>query len=292
MFEPNDPLALARRCLLRAGAALALGLPGLASRAAAPAQALHPGWAGARIVEERQTQFGRLAVLEQGRVRYLVFDPANRYVYQSIVDLDRPNELAGRYSRLMMLGMVYAEPYARQVHIGVGGGTMAGYVIRTFPSAVVHAIDIDRDVLELGARWFGLAPNPRLHVHQADGRQWLETSRDSFDVIMLDAYDDESIPAALKGADFFRIVAARLARTGVVMQNVYTGQVDRGQLIAAMGGSFDHIDVYRIGQSDVFAAYRGKRKDPEALRRRARQLDASLRPPHPLEQSLEFRARG
>lgn len=34
-------------------------------------------------------------------------------VYQSAVDLDRPRELAAPYMRLMMLGVVYARPYAR-----------------------------------------------------------------------------------------------------------------------------------------------------------------------------------
>jgi spermidine synthase len=281
--------AAQRRRLLRAGGAFGLGLSGLAAHAAAPARTLHPGWAGARIVEEREGPFGRVAVLERGRTRYLVFDPANRFVYQSAVDLDRPHELAGRYTRLMMVGVVYAQPYARMVHIGVGGGAMAGYAVHTFPDAVVHAIDIDRDVIELSARYFGLAPNPRLHVHLADGRKWLEASRETFDLVMLDAYDDKSIPAPLRGADFFRVVAARLARTGVVMQNVYTEQVDRRQLMAAMGAAFNQIDVYRVGQSDVLAAYQGPRKDPEELRRRARRLDGSLRPPHSLEQLLESR---
>ena len=76
---------------------------------------------------------------------------------------------------------------------------MAGYAIRTSPYAVVHAIDIDRDVVELGGRYFGLSPNPRLHIHLQDGRQWPERSKDAFDLIMRDAYDDSSIPTPLRG---------------------------------------------------------------------------------------------
>jgi spermidine synthase len=154
----------------------------------------------------------------------------------------------------------------------------------------VHAIDIDRHVLELGARYFGLSPHSRLHVHLDDGRRWLEASREVYDVIMLDAYDDESIPASLRGADFFQVVAAHLTRSGVFMQNVYTAQVDQRQLTEAIRASFDHVDVYRVGRSDVLAAYHGPKREPEKLKLRARRLDGSLRPLHSLEKLLEFRA--
>lgn len=269
-----------------------MAAPALGAYGAAPSRTLHPGWAGARVIEERQTQFGRIAVLEKGRTRYLAYGPGSEFVYQSAVDLDHPHALAAAYMRLMMLGVVYAQPYARIVQVGVGAGNMAGYTIRTFPDATVHAIDIDRDVLELGARYFGLSPHPRLHVHLDDGRRWLERSHEMFDLIMLDAYDDASIPAPLASADFFRVVAARLAPGGVVMQNVYTPQVEQRQLRAAIGASFDQIDVYRVGRSDVLAAYRGPRRSAEELRLRARRLDETLRPLHSLERLLAWRAPG
>jgi hypothetical protein len=69
----------------------------------------------------------------------------------------------------------------------LGVAAHGGYAIRTFPYAVVHAIDIDRDVVELGGRYFGLSPNPRLHIHLQDGRQWPERSKDAFDLIMLES---------------------------------------------------------------------------------------------------------
>lgn len=289
MADTRARFPLNRRGLLCACGALAVAAPGIVAYGTTPPRILHPGWTGARVMEERETQFGRIAVLEKGRTRYLAYGPGTQFVYQSAVDLDRPHELAAPYMRLMMLGVVYANPYARIVQVGVGAGNMAGYAIRTFPDAAVHAIDIDRDVLELGARYFGLSPHPRLHVHVDDGRRWLERTNDVFDLIMLDAYDDASIPAPLRGGDFFKIVAARLAPWGVVMQNVYTPQVDQRRLREAIGASFDQIDVFRVGRSDVLAAYRGPRRSIEALKLRARTLDESLRPPHSLEKLLALR---
>ena len=241
------------------------------------------------VIEERQTQFGRLAVVELQRKRYLAYGPGTDIVYQSVLDLDRPLELAASYMRLMMLGVVYAEPYARILQIGVGAGNMTGYTIRNFPAAVVDAIDIDRHAVELGARHFGLVPDPRLRVHIEDGRAWLAASHAQFDVIMLDAYDDQSIPAALMDEAFFAIVAAHLAPGGVVMQNVYLPSVDTRRLLAAMRDVLPRVDVYRIGDSAVLAAYRGPERTPQQLQARALALDALLRPVHSLAGLLAFR---
>ncbi len=279
-----------RRRVLRAGGALAfaVGASSLCGCDWARTQTLH--WAGLRVIEERDTQFGRLAVVELGRKRYLAYGAGTRFIYQSALDLDRPLELAAPYTRLMMLGVVYAEPYSRMVQIGVGAGNMTGYAIRTFPSAVVHAIDIDRHAVELGARYFGLAPHPRLHLHIEDGRSWLAASKAQFDVVMLDAYDDQSIPAALMDAGFFAIVAARLAPGGVVMQNVYLPIVDAKRLLAAVRASFAEVDFYRVNDSAVLAAYQGPARDPRQLAARAHELDAALRPVHLLGSLLTYRS--
>ncbi len=280
------PLPARRRWLRLGSAGLLAGvvLPGCErlQQALQPASAL-------KVIEERQTQFGRLAVVEVQRKRYLAYGPGSTIVYQSVLDLDRPLELAASYTRLMMLGVVYAEPHARMLQIGVGAGNMTGYALRNFPAAEVDAIDIDRHAVELGARHFGLAPHPRLRVHIQDGRAWLEASRAQFDVIMLDAYDDKSIPAALMDEGFFAIVAAHLAPGGVAMQNVYLPDVDTRRLLPALRAALPQVDVYRIGDSAVLAAYRGPARTPQQLHARAAALDAALRPVHPLVGLLEFR---
>lgn len=273
---------------------LRLGVGGLLSGAALAGcervqQALQPPPA-LKVIEERQTQFGRLAVVEVQRKRYLAYGPGSEIVYQSVLDLDRPLELAASYMRLMMLGVVYAEPHARLLQIGVGAGNMTGYTLRNFPAAVVDAVDIDRHAVELGARYFGLAAHPRLRVHIQDGLAWLAASPAQFDVIMLDAYDDKSIPPALMDEAFFAIVAAHLAPGGVVMQNVYLPGVDTRRLLPALRGALPQVDVYRIGDSAVLAAYRGPARSPEALQARAQALDAALRPVHALAGLLGFRS--
>ena len=284
---PGRHAAAARRRVLRtalacAGAALGGWQESRGDKAPA---------AGLRVIEERRTQFGRLAVVERGRRRYLAYGPAFEagFMYQSVLDLDRPLELAAPYTRLMMLGAVYAEP-ARLLQIGVGAGNMTGYALRTFPQAVIDAVDIDADTLAFGAKYFGLAPHPRMRLHVADGRAWLAAHPGPFDVAMLDAYDDRSIPPALADAAFYALVAARLAPGGAAVQNVYLPKVDVPRLAAALRSAFAQVDAYRIGDSLVLVAHQGPPQRPGDLLARARALDAALRPTHPLADLLQHRA--
>jgi spermidine synthase len=282
----------ARRGFLRAAQAVALacGAPALLGGC----ERLHgepPGASGVRVLEARETRFGRLAVVERGRKRYLAYGRGfdTRFMYESVLDLDRPHELAAPYTRLMMLAVVYAEPYARMVQIGTGAGNMTGYALRTFASVEVDAIDIDPHAMQLGAKYFGLAPHPRLRLHVADGRAWLAARDDRFDVVMLDAYDDESIPPTLAGADFYALVASRLAAGGVAMQNVYLPKVDAPRLLAALRESFAQVDIYRVDDSVVLAAYRGAARSADRLAARARALDDALHPAHSLAELLRHR---
>ena len=292
---PTDPAAVAavvspgRRRLLRtalgavAGAALACCRPPPAGAAAG---------GGVRIVEERETRFGRLAVVEIGRKRYLAYGSGfeRQFMFESVLDLDRPLELAAPYCRLMMLGAAYAPRCERMVQIGVGAGNMVGYALRTFPGVRIDAVDIDAQALELGARHFGLAPHPRLALHVADGRAWLEAHEARHDIAMLDAYDDRSIPAALAGRDFFALVASRLGPGGVAMQNAYLPKVDLQALVAALRGAFAQVDGYRIDDSAVLAAYQDPQPQPaRQLLARAQALDATLAPAHPLAALLRYR---
>jgi spermidine synthase len=289
LSNPQPPGRAWRR---RALVGSAVALPALAALGWTQHERLAALWLraqGLRVVEERDTPFGRLAVVELDRKRYLAYGPGTQIVYQSVLDLDRPHELAAPYMRLMMLGLLYAGPRAHVALIGLGAGNMAVYALRTFPQARLQAVDIDPHAVELGRRWFGLQPDARLQVHIDDGRRWLQASRERFDVIMLDAYDGPSIPPALADAGFFALVAEHLADGGVVMQNVYRPGVDLPALLAALQPVLPHVDRYRFGDSVVLAAWRGAPRDPQALAAQAARLDAELRPAHPLRALLEWR---
>jgi spermidine synthase len=189
----------------------------------------------------------------------------------------------------MMIAMAQADQTRRVLQIGVGAGSMAGYVVRNWPQARVDAVELDPVAIELGIEHFNLRPHPRLAIHIADGRAWLAARAERFDVVMLDAYDDRTIPPALADASFFALVAERLAPGGAVAQNAYRGGVDVAALRATMRRAFEQVDEYGLPENAVLLGYQGAPLAGSALLARAQAIDAQVRPLHPLAELVAHR---
>lgn len=266
--------------------ALALGTPWLGGCERA-------GSSAPRIVVRRRSAYGTLTVVEHGGRRFLTHDPQGSIAtVQSSLDLARPEALAAPYARLMMLAMAQAAQARRVLHIGVGAGAMARYVVSNWPQATVDAVELDPVAIELGIEYFNLRPHPRLAIHIAEGRAWLAASTQRFDVMMLDAYDDRSIPPALADASFFALVAERLAAGGAVAQNAYRGGVDVAALRATMRRAFDQVDEYALPDNAMLLGYQGAPLSASELLARAGALDARVRPLHPLADEVARRVHG
>jgi spermidine synthase len=245
-----------------------------------------------RIVARRRSDYGTLTVVDHGGRRYLTHDPQGRIAtVQSSLDLARPDALASPYARLMMLAMAQAAQARRVLQIGVGAGAMARYVVSNWPQASVDAVELDPVAIELGIEYFNLRRHPRLAIHIADGRAWLAASTQRFDVMMLDAYDDRSIPPALADASFFALVAERLAAGGAVAQNAYRGGVDVAALRATMRRAFEQVDEYALSDNAVLLGYQGAPLSAAELLARAAALDARVRPLHPLADEVARRVQ-
>jgi spermidine synthase len=171
---------------------------------------------GFDVREARDTRYHRMLVLDGDGTRYLRFDNT----FQSAMRLRDPYATVFAYTDYLQLGLAYA-PTARNVlFIGLGGGTVVKRVWRDFPALELHAVELDPDVVLAARRWFRLPSDPRLEVTVQDGRRFLQTHDERFDVIILDAYFADSIPFHLATAQFFELVRERLTPGGVVVSNV------------------------------------------------------------------------
>ncbi len=103
--------------------------------------------------------------------------------------------------------------------LGNAAGTVARAYGHFFPRTRVDAVEIDRELLDVGRELFDMR-GPRLHLHVADARPWLRRSERRFDVIHLDTYRQPYIPFYLVTREFFELCRKRLAPGGVVIVNV------------------------------------------------------------------------
>src|SRR5438309_9822303 len=100
--------------------------------------------------------------------------------------------------------------------IGCGGGTLGTMLARA--GRRVSIVEIDPISFTLAKRYFGLPRNIACHVD--DGLAFMQRTRRHYDVVIIDAFSGETIPAHTKGAAFFKAAGRCLPSDGVALVNV------------------------------------------------------------------------
>jgi predicted O-methyltransferase YrrM len=100
--------------------------------------------------------------------------------------------------------------------IGCGGGTLGTMLARA--GRRVSIVEIDLVSFKVAKRYFGLPKNVACHV--GDGLAFMQRTRKRFDVVIIDAFTGEKIPAHMKGAEFFETAGRCLRKSGMALVNV------------------------------------------------------------------------
>ncbi len=170
---------------------------------------------GLTIRFAKDTQYHRLAVLDDARSRYLRFDNS----LQSAMIIKRPFATRFRYTDFFHLGLAY-NPDARNVlFIGLGAGSSPKRMWREFPRLQLTAVELDPVVVDVAHRFFALPRHPRLRIEVEDGRRYLAKNAGRWDVIAIDAFFADAIPFHLVTREFLELARSRLAPGGVIVTN-------------------------------------------------------------------------
>ncbi len=102
--------------------------------------------------------------------------------------------------------------------LGMGSGTYATQLTRYFDNAVIEGVEIDDKITDLAHKYFELPESTKVTTY--DGRAYLSAINDKYDVIMVDAYQDITIPFQMSSKEFFTSVKEHLAPGGVMVVNM------------------------------------------------------------------------
>ena len=102
--------------------------------------------------------------------------------------------------------------------LGLGTGTYANMCLKYFPNFNITGVEIDEDITELAYEYFDLSEEVTAITY--DGRAYLDSSDETWDVIMVDAYQDITIPFQMSSAEFFTMVYEHLSENGVMIVNM------------------------------------------------------------------------
>lgn len=179
----------------------------------------------AQILYERDSLYHHIMVAESGSIRNLHFDNS----YQSAMDVNNPLEMVFDYTSYLHLGVVARPQPERILFIGLGGGSAPKKFLHDYPSIKqIDVVEIDPEVAEVAYRYFDLPKDTKLRVSVQDGRLVIaKKARDvaserisPYDMVIIDAYSESTIPYHLTTVEFLEAVRKILAPNGVVVSNI------------------------------------------------------------------------
>jgi spermidine synthase len=180
-----------------------------------------PVTAQPKVLYEKPSAFNTIIVTEDDSgLRALYFEKNG--ARQSVVKVGDPDHIELPYASAMLAGLALAEKPARILIIGLGGGTLPTFLHRHFPQAAIDVVDIDPDVVTVAKQFFGFREDAKLRAHVADGRRFVEETKEPYDLVFLDAFGADSIPYHLATRQFLEAVRRATRADGVVLGNVWS----------------------------------------------------------------------
>ncbi len=143
--------------------------------------------------------------------------------------------------------------------LGMGTGTYATQCRKYFGDMNIEGVEIDEKITKLSRKYFALPDD--ISVTTYDGRAFLNASDRKYDVIMVDAYQDITIPFQMSSVEFFRLVKSHLNENGVMVVNMNMRGNDDGDInqyladtISSVFGNVYTVEVDNSTNRELFAS--------------------------------------
>ena len=195
---------------------------------------------------EKEGAFGWVIVTEHNGLRTLQFERGG--ARQTVVKMGDPAHLELPYAPVALTGLSVCEAPRRVLIVGLGGGTLPMFIRQYFPEAVIDGVDINPDVVDVARRFLGFREDSRMRGIVADGRKFIEETREPYDVIFLDAFGADSVPPPLSTVEFLRAVRKALKPSGVAVGNIWSREYNRlyDPMVRTYQETFDELYLLEV----------------------------------------------
>ncbi|MEA4814854.1 MAG: fused MFS/spermidine synthase [Oscillospiraceae bacterium] len=178
----------------------------------------------------------------------------------------KTNSLTGMYYDYALAAPLMAgvdeKPDANVLILGNGTGTYAAQCRKYFPYSEIEGVEIDEKITSLADKYFDMPDD--IDIATYDGRAYLSAVDTKYDVILVDAYQDITIPFQMSSAEFFTLVRDHLKEGGVMVVNMNMhsdGEDSINQAltdtVASVFGSVYTADVAGATNREMFASVSG-----------------------------------
>ncbi|MBN2143984.1 MAG: fused MFS/spermidine synthase [Candidatus Aureabacteria bacterium] len=128
--------------------------------------------------------------------------------------------------------------------IGTGAGILP---MEFFEMGVeVDAVEINPQIHTMAKKYFNYSDS-KAHTIEADGRYYLNSTEKKYDVVILDAFLGDSVPAHLLTIEMFRTIKSHLNQDGVLVVNFFgirKNDMAVDALYTMLKKTFTHVNAY------------------------------------------------
>ena len=192
---------------------------------------------------------------------------------ESVAALDDPDDLPVRYTQVMTVGLLYPPEPKRVLMIGLGGGSISTYLGRHMPDASIDTVEVDPGVITAAKKYFGMKETPRVRYLEGDGRVFLNRHKETYDLILVDAFHGGYVPFHLLTKEFYTLVKQHLSAGGAAAFNVHDGTKLYASTLLTLRAVFPGVHLYPSGEGEVIVVATGDAPpDASALDARGKAL--------------------
>lgn len=178
-------------------------------------------------------------ISEEAGVRYLHF--GSSWV-QGAMRIARPFALELDYTREMMVPLLlHGDDWPRKVlQVGLGAASVTKFLWRYRPQAKLTVVEIEPRVEAAARQFFKLPDDPaRIDIRHGDGADFMVTTKQRYDLILVDGFDADARPGQLDTLPFYLDCRARLADDGLLCVNLLSRRKDFGKSVQRLEEAFE-----------------------------------------------------
>lgn len=141
---------------------------------------------------------------------------------KKVLDNGRVNYSYGGLQKVLNYGLeqIPLDAMRSVLVLGMGGGSVIESLRTKFKyTHPIVAVEIDPVVIEIAEEEFGITAYSDLEVVCVDAAQFLEESKQNFDLIIVDLFIGEHVPERFYGKDFWQDLEKRTNKGGKVLFN-------------------------------------------------------------------------
>jgi spermidine synthase len=212
---------------------------------------------GLQTVEQTQGFYGQVSVVRSGENLLL---KSNGRTEASTAARDNVTQLL-----LGHLPMLFHPNPRRVLAIGLGGGITLRALTHHPEAQSITVAEIDPVVVEAARRWFTpyndrALDDPRVRVVTNDGRNYIDATKERFDVIT-SAPPNIWVPGAsgLFTEEFYRSAAAHLSAGGILCQWIPLSEMEKEDfrtMLHTITRAFPNVTFWKVGADVILLASR------------------------------------